>query len=78
MSRTSINWKEQSQDLLQSYGGLVNSSLEGFNIDNYTFYALESEKKLLFTCVFTCPISGRHFPSGKLERSQAVQIDGSF
>ena len=86
-----IGWKQHSADLLQLYvqRGLVppEHSLEGWDRANFTVWRVwresGSEKgssddkhdKHVYTCMFTCPILGIHFPAGKLEKCQSVRED---
>ena len=86
-----INWKQHSADLLQLYvqRGLVSPghSLEGWDRANFTVWRVWRESgnekgssddkhdKHVYTCMFTCPILGIHFPAGKLEKCQSVRED---
>ena len=83
-SDETFNWKEQSANLLQLYIllGLVNESevsLESWNLNNYTIvYNIDESIVKLHTCFFTCPVSGNHYPSGRLKKSKAVQLKGAY
>eukprot|EP01083_Nonionella_stella_P040767 110532_1 len=75
------SWKDQTKDLHRMYKGLADSSIEGFNKQNFTYYVIELKgesgfKQILYSSVFTCPITSRHFPSGQLGKSKEIQ--GSF
>mmetsp|Transcript_31500 Transcript_31500/g.57065 ORF Transcript_31500/g.57065 Transcript_31500/m.57065 type:complete len:131 (+) Transcript_31500:176-568(+) len=79
------NWKQHSADLFRMYGhqGLISPSqfsIEGWNLSNYTMRSNGNEKgqKLRFTSIFTCPISGMQFPSGKMKSVKAVEKDGVY
>ena len=85
MSNLQINWKEQSNDLLQIYEqlGLISfsyASIDSWTRNNFTTWGVEifngeRSKRVHYTSVFTCPVTGMHFPSGKLAESQFVDID---
>ena len=80
-----INAKHQISDLLQVYllRGLIRQSdysQEGWNYQNYTIWGKDRDKSSgkRYSAVFTCPISGVHFPCGKLEKQQSVESDGAY
>ena len=79
-----VNWKQHSADLLQLYvqRGLVppEHSLEGWDRANFTVWTKSGNRsssvdKHVYTCMFTCPILGIHFPAGELEKCQSVRED---
>ncbi|KAL9180854.1 hypothetical protein ACHAXT_011307 [Thalassiosira profunda] len=84
-------WKQHSADLLQLYvqRGLVppGHSLEGWDRGNFTVWRKagyekgssdDKHDKHVYTCMFTCPILGIHFPSGELEKCQSVLEHGTY
>ena len=79
------SWKQHSADLFRMYGdqGLISPSqfsMEGWNRFNYTLRSNGNEKgqRLRFTSIFTCPISGMQFPSGKMKSIKAAEKDGVY
>ena len=88
MSSLQINWKAQSADLLQIYEqlGLIRFSyvsIESWTRNNFTTWGVEiskgkgeRSKRGHYTSVFTCPVTGMHFPAGKLAEGQLVDVDG--
>ena len=76
----------QSNDLFLQYEelGPVScsfASIDSWTRNNFTTWGVEISsgelsKHVHYASVFTCPVSGMHFPSGKLAESQLVNVDG--
>lgn len=84
---TKSSWKTHSADLLQMYVklGLIGSSpsqisLECWNRNYFTMYSgtVPSSGRVVYHCIFTCPIRGIHFSCDRLKNSQVSEIDDMF